>query len=197
MRVLLFAPCLLVTSALADVAGTATVIDGDTPEIHGRRIRLHSIDAPETRQLYFIDGKRWQCGKDAVNILADFINRRSDTCQERNRDCHGRIAATCYAASEDLNAWMVSQGLALAYRRYSLNYVDEEADAKAARRGIPVAPPFVRSTRFSASFACTASIAPDRRCPCAHRDSSCLCARSRRDRYGFAASDRARRGVGR
>ncbi len=39
-------------------------------------------------------------------------------------------------AGEDINAWMVSQGLALAYRRYSLDYVDEEADAQAARRGI-------------------------------------------------------------
>ncbi len=40
------------TPALADVAGTASVIDGDTIEVHAQRIRLHGIDAPESRQLY-------------------------------------------------------------------------------------------------------------------------------------------------
>ncbi len=44
----------------------------------------------------------------------------------------GRRAVTC----EDLGEWMVSQGLTLAYRRYSLDYVEEEAEAQAARRGI-------------------------------------------------------------
>lgn len=36
--------------ALADIAGVASVIDGDTLEIHGHRIRLHGIDAPESAQ---------------------------------------------------------------------------------------------------------------------------------------------------
>ncbi len=38
--------CLLATPALADVAGVASVIDGDTLEIHGQRLRLHGPDAP-------------------------------------------------------------------------------------------------------------------------------------------------------
>lgn len=63
-----FILCLLATPALADVTGLARVIDGDTVEIHGQRIRLHGIDAPEGRQLCRRDGKRWQCGKDAANI---------------------------------------------------------------------------------------------------------------------------------
>jgi hypothetical protein len=61
--------------------------------------------------------KPWQCGKDAANTLAGKIARRPVTC-------------------EDLGAWMVSEGLALAYRRYSHDYVDEEAEARAARRGV-------------------------------------------------------------
>ena len=73
MRALTIALCLLATPALADVAGTASVIDGDTLEIHGQRIRLHGIDAPESRQLCRLDGKPWQCGKDAANALADKI----------------------------------------------------------------------------------------------------------------------------
>ncbi len=69
MRALTIALCLLATPALADVAGIASVIDGDTLEIHGQRIRLHGIDAPESRQLCHLDGTRWPCGKDAANTL--------------------------------------------------------------------------------------------------------------------------------
>ncbi len=136
MRALAIALCLLATPALADVTGTARVIDGDTLEIQGQRIRLHGIDAPESRQLCRLAGKPWICAKDAANALAEKIGRRAVTCEERDRDRYGRIVAKCSVASEDIGSWMVRQGLALAYRRYSYNYVDEEAGAQAARRGI-------------------------------------------------------------
>ncbi len=58
------------------------------------------------------------------------------TCEDLDRDRYKRMVARCTVAGEDLGAWMVSQGLALAYRRYSLDYVHEEADAQAVRRGI-------------------------------------------------------------
>ncbi len=136
MRTLIIALCLLATPVLADVAGVASVIDGDTIEVHGQRIRLHGIDAPESRQLCRLDGKPWQCGEVAANALADKIARRSVTCEDLGRDRFKRIIARCTVADEDIGAWMVSQGLALAYRRYSRDYVDQEAEAQAARRGI-------------------------------------------------------------
>ena len=136
MRALTIALCLLAAPALADVAGVASVIDGDTLEIHGQRIRLHGIDAPESRQLCHRDGKPWQCGKDAANALADKIARRPVACEDLGRDRYKRIIAKCAVAGEDLGKWMVVNGWALAYRGYSLDYVDEEADAQAARRGI-------------------------------------------------------------
>ena len=136
MRTLIAALCLLATPALADVAGVATVIDGDTIEVHGQRIRLHGIDAPESRQLCRLDGKLWPCGKDAANALAKKIARRPVTCEDLGRDRYKRMVARCTVAGEDLGEWMVSQGWALAYRRYSRDYVDQEADARAARRGI-------------------------------------------------------------
>ena len=136
MRALALALCLLATPALADVAGVAAVIDGDTIEVHSQRIRLHGIDAPESRQLCRRDGKPWQCGKDAANALADKIARRLVTCEDLGRDRYERIIAKCAAAGEDIGRWMVSEGLALAYRRYSRDYVDQEAEAQAARRGI-------------------------------------------------------------
>ena len=67
MYALTLALILIATPALADVTGTASVIDGDTIEVHGQRIRLHGIDAPESRQLCRLDGKSWQCGEVAAN----------------------------------------------------------------------------------------------------------------------------------
>ncbi len=136
MRALTIALILLATPALADVAGVASVIDGDTIEVHGQRIRLHGIDAPESRQLCRLDGKPWQCGKDAANALAKKIARRPVTCEDLGRDRYKRIIARCTAAGEDLEKWMVVNGWALAYRRYSLDYTGQEAEARAARRGI-------------------------------------------------------------
>ena len=136
MRAISLIFALIITPALADVAGTATVIDGDTLEIHGQRIRLHGIDAPESRQLCRLDGKPWHCGRDAANALAEKIDRRPVTCEDLGRDRYKRIIARCTVAGEDLEKWMVANGWALAYRRYSLDYVDQEAEAQAARRGI-------------------------------------------------------------
>ncbi len=98
MRALTIVLCLLATPALADVAGTASVIDGDTIEVHGQRTRLHGIDAPESRQLCRLDGAPWQCGKDAANALADKINRRPVMCEDLGRDRYKRIIARCTVA---------------------------------------------------------------------------------------------------
>ena len=62
--------------------------------------------------------------------------RRPVACEDLGRDRYKRIIARCTVAGEDLEEWMVANGWALAYRRYSLDYVDQEAEAQAARRGI-------------------------------------------------------------
>ena len=91
------------------MAGVASVIDGDTLEIHGQRIRLHGIDASESRQLCRLDGKPWPCGRDAANALAEKIARRYVTCEDLGRDRYKRIVARCTVAGEDLGEWMVAQ----------------------------------------------------------------------------------------
>ncbi|WP_140846716.1 thermonuclease family protein [Paracoccus sp. FO-3] len=128
---------LLATAVQADIAGTVSVIDGDTIEIHGQRIRLHGIDALESRQLCVRpDGRNWRCGSAGANELAAMIARRPVSCTTRDIDRYGRVVAVCHVGRQDINAWMVEQGWAVAYRQYSTDYLDEEAAARQARRGI-------------------------------------------------------------
>ena len=119
-----------------EVSGRASVIDGDTIEVGGERIRLHGIDAPEREQLCRAGGKNLRCGRQASRALADRVDGRLVVCEEQDRDRYGRILALCRADGQDLGAWLVFQGWALAYRRYSTAYVKEEATARAARRGL-------------------------------------------------------------
>lgn len=123
-------------SVSAEFRGTASVIDGDTIELHGERVRLHGIDAPESSQLCRAAGKGWRCGQQAALALSDHIGRRPVSCEERDRDRYGRIVAVCSLGYDKLNAWMVSEGWAMAYRQYSTDYVEEEEVARAEKIGI-------------------------------------------------------------
>jgi endonuclease YncB( thermonuclease family) len=118
------------------IAGRASVIDGDTLEIHGERIRLFGIDAPEGAQTCQRDGEPWPCGRRAAFALAGRIGNRTVSCDPRDRDRYGRLVAVCIAGAEDLNAWMVRQGWALAYRRYSKDYVADEDAARQQEAGM-------------------------------------------------------------
>ena len=132
-------PVLLTLPALADLSGKPRIIDGDTIEIAGQRIRLHGIDTPETGQVCEIDGEPWRCGQEATFALADFIGRTWVECIERDRDRFGRVVAVCRVGGSkghDLGAHMIAEGWALAYRKYSMDYVDHEAAAKAAGKGL-------------------------------------------------------------
>jgi endonuclease YncB( thermonuclease family) len=135
--VLLFLTLFLASPAFADVTGTASIIDADTLEIHGTRIRLIGIDAPENGQLCTEpDGSTWRCGQKAALALSDYINRRPVECVGDKKDRYKRLLAVCHLDDVDLNAWLVEEGWAVAYRRYSTVYVEQEERAEANKKGI-------------------------------------------------------------
>jgi len=119
-----------------NIVGKARVIDGDTIDIAGSRIRLQGIDAPETDQTCTDAGNRaWRCGRAATRVLIEFIAGRPLKCETSGLDRYRRVLAVCALPDRsDVNAWMVQQGWALAY--YSAAYRSEEAEAHAAKRGI-------------------------------------------------------------
>ena len=137
LSVLAFGLLSLAAAAEDRIEGTASVIDGDTIEIHGQRVRLFGIDAPESRQnCYQSDGTPWRCGQEASFALADRIERSTVRCDSRDVDRYRRVVAVCFIGSEDLNRWMVANGWAVAYRRYTRDYVSDEERAREAELGI-------------------------------------------------------------
>ncbi len=125
------------TPQASAISGQASVIDGDTLEIHGQRIRLHGIDALESPQYcYLPDGKTWRCGQMAALQLQDFIGSKTVTCEKKGKDRYRRVVAVCSAAEQDLGAWLVESGSAMAYELYSKAYVEHQKRAEAAQVGI-------------------------------------------------------------
>ncbi|MFC1740572.1 thermonuclease family protein [Pseudomonadota bacterium] len=119
-----------------EIFGRSTVIDGDTIEIRGVRIRLHGIDAPESSQICMHGDQKVRCGAEAANNLDRFIGATNVTCEQLGTDRYGRVIARCFANGVDLGSWMVRNGWAIAYRKYSDEYIDDELNAKSNLVGI-------------------------------------------------------------
>src|SRR5258706_8069250 len=104
----------------SDLSGRASVIDGDTLEIHGTRVRLWGIDAPESDQVCRgEDSLQYRCGTAAANKLDAFISGRPVHCSPKGLDRYGRMVASCDVGGDDLGEWLVTNGLALDWPRYS------------------------------------------------------------------------------
>jgi endonuclease YncB( thermonuclease family) len=124
--------------AADDLTGQASIIDGDTLEIHGTRIRLWGMDAPETSQLCRgEDSLQYRCGAKAANDLDAFIAGRAVSCIPISLDQYGRTVATCSVGGIDLGEWLVRNGLALDWPQYSKGKFDAiQRDAEHAGRGM-------------------------------------------------------------
>jgi len=139
LRLLLAAALLAVNSAAwADLSGPViAILDGDTVDIlvNSRpvRIRLAQIDAPEKKQAF---------GTRSRQALSDMVFRHVVTVAESGPDRYGRTVGTVFVAGTNVNAAMVNQGMAWAYRQYvtDRSIIQLEEQARAARRGLWVDP---------------------------------------------------------
>lgn len=118
------------------LSGTATVADGDSLTVGAQRVRLFGIDAPELDQLCVTAGNSWQCGARAREQLGELVEGQRVDCRITGLDQYGRNLGTCSTEFLALNEAMVDLGWAVAYREYSLDYVDAEDRAKARTAGI-------------------------------------------------------------
>jgi endonuclease YncB( thermonuclease family) len=113
------------------------VVDGDGVEIDQVKVRLFGADAPEIEQYCERrDGSRWRCGQYATVALDRIAGGKDVSCVLREKDRYGRQIGVCKVEGRDLAQELVREGWALAYRRYSTDYVPEEQAAQRAKAGI-------------------------------------------------------------
>jgi endonuclease YncB( thermonuclease family) len=134
---MLLATLLLAQLAAPEIIGKASVVDGDTIQIRDQRIRIHGIDAPESRQECTVNGKAWRCGQQSALELSAWIASYTVLCSVISKDRYNRLVARCSVRGEDLARWSVSQGWALDWPQYSRgDYSDAQEQAKAAGVGM-------------------------------------------------------------
>ena len=130
---------------IKEISGYAKIIDGDTIKINSKNIRLHGIDAPEKKQVckkpyitivFFSFSKNYLCGQVSTDKLTKKINNQIIKCKIKNVDRYNRLIGECYKNNENLNSWLVSNGYAVAYRKYSKKYILNEINAKDNKLGI-------------------------------------------------------------
>ena len=127
------------------ISGFAKVVDGDTIKINSKKIRLYGIDAPEKKQkckktyltISFMSfTKDYMCGEASAEKLIKKINKQKLNCNILDVDRYKRLIGECFKRNINLNSWMVSNGYAVAYRKYSKKYVSDEINAKNNKLGI-------------------------------------------------------------
>src|SRR6202035_3237771 len=121
----------------ADVTGVPKIRDGDQIQIGNSKIRLGGIDAPSVDQLCLNNtGERWTCGVAARDELTKHAGNKTWTCHVIQTDRRGRQVARCEVDGEDIQKWLVKNGWALSYVRFSHDYDDDEKAAREAKAGM-------------------------------------------------------------
>lgn len=117
--------------------GRAVILDGDTLSLRGRVLGLQAINAHGLTQTCLDgSGRSYACGKVAARALAARVGDAVITCELRQPDPHGRIAALCRKDGEDLSAWMVHSGYAISDSGVPAAYAADAKSAWAKRAGL-------------------------------------------------------------
>ena len=127
------------------ISGKAKITDGDTIVINKNKIRFFGIDAPEKKQIckkpyisisFLIINKNYHCGKISTIELKKYLKKSKIKCIFNSKDHYNRLIADCYKNKKNINSWLVRNGYAIAYKRYSKKYILDENYAKKNKLGI-------------------------------------------------------------
>ena len=141
-RIFLFISLIILFSFNSEVrANNLRIIDGDTIELNGEKIRFSGIDTPELKQtcIKTEDGIYWlvHCGKFVREILVKKIGNNTLNCErEAEKDFFGRTLGECFVNGESLSKFLVRNGYGFAYIKYSKKYVEDEKHAKNNNLGL-------------------------------------------------------------
>lgn len=135
-------------AAVPVIEGVAHVVDGDTLDIAGTRIRVHGIDAPEAdERCTRFNGAVWACGPWATEETRRRFQGEVLRCHDLGERTHDRVVAQCLHEGEDIALALVRDGVVLSCPRYAAQhphsrpYMDAEKEAAFAGLGLHVGPP--------------------------------------------------------
>lgn len=169
---------LLLAASSQPFYGLAVAGDGDSLTVNGERVRLFGIDAPEFDQTCTKAGQSWACGSASAEQLKRLVTGRTVRCLRAGTDQYERTLARCTVGETDINRHMVATGYAVAFRRYSSDYVAAENSAKAARRGMWAGsfemPADIRAAAAGHPGSARARSRPSKAAPSVARNSGCV-----------------------
>ena len=117
-------------------ASHVTVIDGDTIRLGDVKIRFSGIDAPEINQTCVASEGKVACGKISRDLLIEKVTNNKISCTDEGKDFYGRVLGECFVNGESLSSYLVREGFAFAYRKYSNKYIEDEEYAKINKLGM-------------------------------------------------------------
>lgn len=137
--IILAAPAFGQSPGNSEIKGRVVgITDGDTltlltPDNRQIKVRLADIDAPEHNQPY---------GEKAKQALSTLAFGQEARIVDKGLDKYGRTIGRVYVGSTDVNAALVSQGVAWVYRKYNADpkLLDLETFAKNTKQGLWVLP---------------------------------------------------------
>ena len=117
-------------------AKSLRVVDGDTIILNGEKIRFSGIDTPELKQTCLKDNEEVGCGMFAKMLLVKTLGKNTPKCIGKKNDFYKRTLAECFLNGESLSKFLVRNGYAFAYRKYSTKFVKDEDFAKINKLGM-------------------------------------------------------------
>ena len=112
------------------------IIDGDTIHLNNEKIRFTGIDTPELKQTCKKNSEIIYCGIEARQLLINKIGKDKVICVREGKDQYKRTLAECFVNDLSLSRYLVREGYAFAYRKYSKKFINDEDFAKKNNMGM-------------------------------------------------------------